>query len=330
MATRRWRSIAMAAVLAAVLAAPVQAASVGSLKQYRVPTPTSSPLNITLGSDGNFWFTEGHVLPGGGDINHHVGRITPRGNITEFLVCPDGCFPNDIAQGPNGILYFSKSANALGRITTAGMVLSDIPFPDSGGSHQVDAHGDDIWFTDFNRDSLWRYAVSTEATTQFELPGVDDGRDPNPFDLAIEASGIVWFTESNTNAIGRLDPQTGVITETPVPGSPRHIAIAADGSVWFTEIFDHAVGRLDPTTGGVTIIQLAAGTFPEDIAAAPDGSVWVTQSRTGNIAQITTAGVIAESRIIRGSEPAGITVAPNGDPWFTELAANKIANLQLR
>ena len=69
---------------------------------------------------------------------------------------------------------------------------------------------------------------------------------------------------------------------------------------------------------------------PQDIAASPDGSVWFTQTTKGNIANITNAGVITESKVVKGSGPFGITVAPNGDPWYTMMAANKIATLQLR
>lgn len=80
----------------------------------------------------------------------------------------------------------------------------------------------------------------------------------------------------------------------------------------------------------MTQFPLAAGRGAEGIAAAPDGSMWFAQSLSGNIAHITTAGAITESKVVKGSEPVGITVAPNGDPWFTELSANKIAALLLR
>jgi len=103
--------------LAMVFVPAAQAAPTGGLKQFRVPTANSDPKHITLGSDGNFWFTESFVrsqLEG-----HNIGRITPNGDITEFPVCPF-CFPNDIVEGPNGILYFTKSDPALGRITTSG------------------------------------------------------------------------------------------------------------------------------------------------------------------------------------------------------------------
>jgi streptogramin lyase len=302
-----------------------RAAPIGTLKQFRVPTPNSSPLHITQGSDGNFWFTEGFVEPPQGQI-HKVGRITPSGGITEFVVC-DFCFPNDIVQGPNGILYFTKSDPALGRITTAGQVLSDIPMPNSlANGNGIAARGGAIWITDFNNDSIWRYRVSSGQFTQFPVPAPD----ANPLDVAVDGTGIVWIAEFGAGRIGRLDPQSGVISETVTPGDPREIAVAADGSVWFTERFSNAVGRIDPSTNQVTEFVLTPGAGPEGIAAAPDGSMWFTQSNAGNVARITSDGTITEGRRVKGSEPFGITVAPNGDPWYTELRANKIAVLLLR
>src|SRR5215203_1907646 len=49
---------ALVIVLGAMLSA-TQAASLFSFKQFRVPTDNSEPSHITVGSDGNLWFTEG-------------------------------------------------------------------------------------------------------------------------------------------------------------------------------------------------------------------------------------------------------------------------------
>jgi streptogramin lyase len=299
-----------------------QAAPIGMLKQYRVPTAGSSPEHITRASDGNFWFTESFVNNQNVQ-GHNVGRITPTGQITEFQVC-DFCFPTDIVQGSDGILYFTKNDASLGRITTDGTVLPDIPATFSPNGNGLDAHGDDIWFADFNNHSVWRYDIPTDAFSEFPAPNTV------PLDVAVAENGIVWFTDAN-GQIGRLDPDTGDITEIDVDGFPREINIASDGAVWFTERFTpQAVGRLDPDTNNVTLFPADGG--PVDIApAGPDGSMWFTRTTGGNIARISPAGVItATSKVVRGSEPFGITVAPNGDPWFTMLSADKIATLQLR
>jgi streptogramin lyase len=220
------------------------------------------------------------------------------------------CFPTDIVQGSDGILYFTKNDAPLGRLTTDGQVLPDAGEPFFFNGNGLDAHGDNIWVTDFNNHSVWRYDILTGQFTQFSTPTPGS----TPLDVAVDANGIVWFTEG-VGQIGRLNPTTGGITEIDVDGFPREINIASDGAVWFTERFTpQAVGRLDPDANKVTLFPADGG--PEDIApAGPDGSMWFTRSTGGNIAHISPTGEIkATSKVVKGSEPFGITVAPNGDP----------------
>jgi virginiamycin B lyase len=316
-------------ILLALIVPAAYAAPSGRLRQFRVPTVGSDPKHITRGADGNFWFTESFIESQ--RSGHKIGRITPGGAIVEFAVC-DFCFPNDIVQGPNNILYFSQSDASLGRITTAGQVLDPIPTPpDASGSHNaiinsLAAHGDDLWLTDFNTDSIWRYAVAAGTFTKFPVPTPA----ADPYDVAVDVSGAVWFTESSTGKIGRIDPATGAISETVVGDFPRHIAVAADGAIWFTLRFSNAIGRLDPATGQAVTFPLAAGAGPEDIAAAPNGAVWFTQFNAGSIAQITANGVISEARATRDSGPYGITIGPDGSPWYVMMRGSKVATLDLR
>jgi len=326
--SRTFRSLVLAVAVAALVAPVVLAAPIANLKQFRIPTANGNPTQITQGSDGNFWFTESHVLPPQTE-NHHVGRITPAGTITEFLVC-QFCFPSDIAQGANGILYFTKNDPGLGRITTSGTVLSDVVAPNSlANGNGVAALGTDVYYAAFNTNSIWRYSATTNAFTEFPIPTPS----ATPFDVAVAADGTVWFTEFGADKIGHLNPVTGAITETSTgsgPNGPRGITIGTDGKIWFTRRFENTVGFFNPGTNTVTQFQLAAGRGPEGIGSAADGSVWFSQATFGSIARITTTGVITEGKTVKGSEPVGVTVAPNGDPWYAELSADKIATLQLR
>jgi virginiamycin B lyase len=54
----------------------------GSIAEFPVQTATSFPCGITLGPDGNIWFTE----CGG----NNIGRVTPAGSITEFPLSTAG------------------------------------------------------------------------------------------------------------------------------------------------------------------------------------------------------------------------------------------------
>jgi virginiamycin B lyase len=306
-------AIALGAMLSAAQAAPF-----ASLKQFRVPTDNSQPRSITNGSDGNLWFTEGTEF-----VPSQIGRITPAGDITEFGPACDTCIVTDIIQGPNNVLYYTSNEPILGRITTSGTILDPIAIPNSNAlAGDLAVHGNEIWFTDFNNDSLWRYNVVSGQFDQFNVP--------EPHDAVVDAAGFVWFTAPLEPGIGRLDPATGAVTVTQTNLIPRQLTIAADGDIWFSARFvPQGVGRVVPATGEVTEFPLT-NVGPEGIAASPDGTVWFTQTTKGNIAQITDAGVITEGKVVKNSEPFGINVAPNGDPWYTMFEANKIATLQLR
>jgi virginiamycin B lyase len=309
---------ALAIALGAMLSA-AQAAPFASLKQFRVPTDNSQPRSITNGSDGNRWFTEGTE-----NVPSKIGRITPAGDITEFGPACEFCIVTDIIQGPDDILYYTSNDPILGRITTSGTILDPIEIPNSNAvAGDLAVHRNDIWFTDFNNDRLWRYDVVSGEFTQFNVP--------EPSDAVVDAEGIVWFTAPLERGIGRLDPETGSVTVTQTKDlTPRQLTIAADGDIWFTARFTpQGVGELDPDTNNVREFPLT-NVGPEGIAASPDGSVWFTQTTKGNLARITDAGDITEGKVVRNSQPFGITVATNGDPWYTMMQANKIATLQLR
>jgi streptogramin lyase len=330
---------AMATVLAAGLALSLgtaAAAPIAALKQFKVPTPDSQPRDITNGSDGNRWFTEGTEFT---PAPAKIARITPDGVITEFAPdVADGCnfcILTDIAQGPGGILYITSNDPTLMRFNLATESFeTPVQMPNTsalGGSLAVSAT--DVWITDFNNDAVWRYQIANGQFTSF--PVID------PADVAVDVDGNAWFTQPGdvnapgTSNIGRIDAATGGVTTTPTTDgsttvAPRGITVATDGQVWFTARFTpQAVGRLNPSDSSVTIFPVAS-TGPSGIAASPDGTVWFTQEIKGNAARITNAGVITEGKAVKGSGPAGIVVASNGDPWYTMLAANKIATLQLR
>lgn len=57
---------------------------VAEARARSIPTPSSQPISITVGPDGNLWFTEQN--------SSRVARITPQGIITEFQT-PDLQFP---------------------------------------------------------------------------------------------------------------------------------------------------------------------------------------------------------------------------------------------
>ncbi len=87
--------------------------------------------------------------------------MTPAGSITKFDADCQFCILTDIVQGPADILYITSNNPILLRFNVAtGTFLAPIDIPNSNAvAGDLAAHGEDIWFTDFNNDSLWRYDI---------------------------------------------------------------------------------------------------------------------------------------------------------------------------
>jgi streptogramin lyase len=73
--------------------------------------------SITVGPDGNLWFTEG-LLETSTTQSDKIGRITPSGSITEFSL-PANSSPVEITAGPDNNLWFTEyHSGKIGRITS--------------------------------------------------------------------------------------------------------------------------------------------------------------------------------------------------------------------
>src|SRR5438105_6188873 len=71
--------------------------------------------------------------------------------------------------------------------------------------------------------------------------------DSKPYIIVFGPDQHLWFCESGTSKIGRLNPANGAFTEfaTPTPDSrPIGITSAADGALWFCENAANKIGRI--------------------------------------------------------------------------------------
>ncbi len=116
---------------------------------------------------------------------------------------------------------------------------------------------------------------------------------------------------------------------------PSGITAGPDGNLWFTE--SGAIGKIDPATGVITQFPIAPvtfGTLLEDgvITTGPDGNLWfgyVNGDELGMINPTTDAITqypvpLAQPLLIAIGGPAGITAGPDGDIWITLETANEI------
>ncbi len=298
-------------------------AQVGRLDLSGTPPPqidfeyplddTVIPEDAATGSDGNVWFL---------DLTNKVGRITPSGVATEFPVPSASAFPQGIAAGPDGALWFTEnSANKIGRITTSGSFL-EFPVTTAASAPQGIAPGPDgaLWFTEFNANKIGRITTSGSVTER-AVPTASGG----PMRIATGSDGNLWFTEFGKNQIGRLTPG-GAIDEFPIPtanADPEGIAAGADGNLWFVENNGHNVGRIT-TAGAITEFPLPEPGRVFHIVGGPDGNLWFGEFDNNKIGRITTGGTITQFLIpTADSRPYGITPLGN-QLWFTEFNKAKV------
>jgi streptogramin lyase/type II secretory pathway pseudopilin PulG len=314
--------------------------------EFLIPTAISGPIGITVGPDGNLWFTE--------DTGNKIGRITTGGTITEFTVPTGSSSPYGITAGPDGNLWFTEfNGNKIGRVNLDPIDhhvltpnITEFTVPTGEYPIGITAGPDgNLWFTEYVGDRIGRvnldpidHHVLTPNITEFTIP--TGGSFPNG--ITAGPDGNLWFTEELGNKIGRvnLDPidhhvLTPNITEftLPTPGSePWGITAGPDGNLWFTEETGNKIGRI--TTSGVFgEFTAPTSSWPWGITAGPDGNLWFTEYAVNKIGRMTTDGHCDyddEFTVPTDSSwPAGITAGPDGNIWFTEVSGNQIGRIIL-
>jgi len=336
-------ALAAAPVGAQTLLSPVGASK---FKSFRIPTNNSQPEGITLGPDGNMWFAEAAA--------NQIGRIDPKGKITEFVVPQSGSAPTDIVAGADGALWFTEASGfpeGIGRVTTSGVftgfapkcaggqpcVVGGIPVNSLTPTGIAATPDGLIWFTDRGFNSIVKLDPATGIMTFFVIPST--GSPPTagqPTAITLGPDGALWFCEGLTEMIGSMT-EAGLFTLFgPVtgPNDPINITTGPDGNLWFVNKFDNIIGRVTPS-GGITEFTVpTANAQPQAITAGPDGNLYFTETNIDMIVQITPSGVFTDVQAIKpaGGPPAmpfGIAGDAARNLWITENRDNKISRLPI-
>ena len=155
------------------------------------------PNDITSGPDGNLWFTEFQ--------GEHIGRITPRGDITQFPL-PNPYTPAyAITSGADGNLWFTDGQlqNNIGRITPQGKV-TEFPIQAYLSLNNGISRGPDgnLWFT--TTSDFIEKITPQGLVTPYSFPTFNEGKN-EPIDITLGPDGNLWITEK-IGKIGRIVP----------------------------------------------------------------------------------------------------------------------------
>jgi virginiamycin B lyase len=171
----------------------------------------------------------------------------------------------------------------------------------------------------------------TEAelvTIPSNLPGCNV---PFPHDPAVdEATGLVYYADSNVSCIGEFNPDTGQFRAwpTPTPGSYPHGLVVDDQSrVFYTGQNTDRIGRLIPSSGMLEDFSVAANGPHTPIFH--QGRIWFTAQQGGQYGHFDRESGASQVYpfLDTQSRPYGIAAAPDGSLWVALFARNRIARI---
>lgn len=181
--------------------------ALGKVTTYRIPQ-LGLPGDITLGPDGNLWFT----------YTTYIGRCSPAGHITLFAIPQSSdllratTYAERITVGPDHNLWFTQFDGSIARISVKGVIarfrVSDIvPMWDI-----VAGPGRQVWFTMWYDSRVGRMDMHGKVAYTV-LPTEYSG----PWGATTAPDGSVWLTATCINTLVRIG-RDGKITEYPVDG----------------------------------------------------------------------------------------------------------------
>jgi virginiamycin B lyase len=164
---------------------------------------------------------------------------------------------------------------------------------------------------------------------QYHLPNGSS----QPWSVATDGLGRVWFVELGSNQLGRFDPTTKSFSEFDLPtpnAGPQDLAVDGSGSVWLTEINPSRLAVLEAGSSLVHEVGIPAG--PGGVSCGPvgvtpqHGAVWLTCEFSNQIDEyFPSNGTFEEYSLpVFYSAPIQVLFDSGGNFWFTAANAGML------
>ena len=135
------------------------------MKEYKIPTPCTQPLAITVDHNGIVWFAQ-----------TNTGKVAKFDPLTETFTEYD----NPVWEHVEKIFIVSAIENNMEPTKLRSMMWGIDYFPDGS-----------IWFTDERTDAIWKFSIDTESYDRISYSQTDEGKSSLPQKLVIEGSKII-------------------------------------------------------------------------------------------------------------------------------------------
>ncbi len=272
--------------------------------QYPVPSRYATPYGIAVDSKDRIWSTLMSA--------NSLAVLDPaKGEFKEYRI------PSTQGLPESDWKYDSKNRTSPDKAFNVFSVGSP--------GNVIVGKNDIIWFVMHLGNSVVRFDPASEEFTEFLLPT----KNGQPYDLAEDPQGRIWFIEKNGGKFGFLDTAKKKITEIPLtPGSQlMGIAVDAAGLVYLSEVSENYIGRYEPETRKFKKFPIpAVRAQPGKMQMGAEGMLWFCALHTKQI------GVFYTGKELFGlTEPPGYNTAPqaiapakDGYIWYIDSMMNTV------
>ncbi|MGH2945507.1 MAG: hypothetical protein ACRDPC_04480, partial [Solirubrobacteraceae bacterium] len=191
-----------------------------------------------------------------------------RGEPLQLPVTPD-----DLVMLGRQLVAVQHNPARLVRVDADRRRIVGRPVTPGGAATGAIAYGGSLLATIVYPPSLVRFDARLRRTGSHRLDA------SLPSDLAVDAKGILWMPDFDAGKVLRVDPQTGVSREPPIPVGRNPTAVALDGtSAWVTNKGDNTVTRIRESSGRPFTPAIPTGPLAGAIAPRDDltGGAWAS------------------------------------------------------
>lgn len=245
----------------------------GRINGKRLGTPEDVAINgIAIGANGDLWITDG-IAASIGILKPYALAPRVKATLSEHRLRGNRR-PQHIALGTDQNFWIADSTrDRIMWVQDTYFEEYRVPSMNAGIGGMAVAPDGTLWFSERNVAKIGR-AIPGGIVTELSLPAVWS----QPTAITVGPDGNVWYTDPGANVIGRIDIETLVVTEFPIPsapgGMPNHITSGSDGNLWYTATRANKVSRVT-LQGVITEFDLAGVDGPGALTQGYDGNLWV-------------------------------------------------------
>ncbi len=300
------------------------------------PSGPANLWSIAEGADGNIYYTE--PAYGWVGVYYISSAVSDRiyypapspydtaseANLNGALLANGLSGPYLFASSPAaGVVYDPNATSLVSEYPTTELP----PVLDANYANDVISVGSDLWFTDptDGYGEIGEFDPVTQTNTEYPVPPMTNPpQNQYPNQLTEDSNGNIWFTETNLNLIGEINPSNGQISQsflTSNSSSPVGIVwdpAPQEEQFWMTEPTKNQIVSYNPATSGSAVAPIAL-TDPVDILVDPaEGYLWISEGSADKIVEYDPINEQVLYTFSTKASPNQLIWGPDGNIWFTE------------